>query len=86
MVHHRRHVLKEPFVRAIAQPKNLVARLAALSKVAPSAGNDSSDSGLVDSLKYCLRHSRRIVQHDTPKSDVDRLSACFEKGGQVFWW
>lgn len=79
-------MLKEPFVWAVAQPKDLVVGLMALSEIAPSAGNDGSDSRLADSLKYCLCHGCCIVQYNTSESDVDGPGARFEKGGKILWW
>ena len=73
MVHNGGNMGKEPLVRAVSDPVNVLARRP--RQLGPSLGDDGPDTRCTDSVEDGPNDTFRIVKHNAAETNVHRWRA-----------
>ena len=84
MVNNGCNVLKQPFVRAVVDEQDVFkVRRKSLAKVAPSSRDDGANATRLHSFQDNRRHSRRMLNNDAAKADVDWSLSSFDEATNI---
>ncbi len=83
VVDHGRNVLKEPLVRAVAQPENVFGRGLISAEFAPASRDDGATADPPNRLDQSGRKLGWIVDHYTPEADVNRWRPLGKKSCEL---
>jgi hypothetical protein len=85
MVNNGSDVLKEPFMRAVVDEQDvIILGRKSFAKVAPSSRYDRANATRLHSFHDNRRHSRRILNNNAAKADVDWSLASFDEAINVW--